>query len=200
MKYAAVILMGLLLGTSLADGTRAQPANVGRASTATDPAAPSSPTIRSQAIQVQAGTGTLLRLPQSAASMMSAQPDIARVQPASPTSLFLMGVKPGRTTVIATSGSGAAIAQYDVTVTPAGQTAAGHGAAGSATPATVSAATLHAIQAAITQSVIGATGVQARATGTDVMLTGMWRRLWLPNRRKPSPAAISATRPRCSTR
>ena len=61
----------------------------------------------SQPITVQAGTGVLLRLPQPAATVMSAEPGVARVQPASPTSLFLMGVAPGRTTVIATTDAGA---------------------------------------------------------------------------------------------
>ncbi len=51
----------------------------------------------------------LLRLPAPAAAVMSAEPGVARVQPASPTSLFLMGVSPGRTTVIATSDNGSAI-------------------------------------------------------------------------------------------
>jgi pilus assembly protein CpaC len=32
-----------------------------------------------------------LRLPQPAATVLSAEPSVARVQPASPTSLFLMG-------------------------------------------------------------------------------------------------------------
>ena len=60
----------------------------------------------------------LLRLPQPAAAIMSADPGIARVQPASPTSLFLMAVSEGRTTVIATADTGAPIGQYDVIVTP----------------------------------------------------------------------------------
>ena len=74
-------------------------------------AAPPVATI-SQPISVQAGSGVLLRLPQPAATVMSAEPGVARVQPASPTSLFLMGVAPGRTTVIATTEAGQAIVQY----------------------------------------------------------------------------------------
>ena len=54
----------------------------------------------------------LLSLPQAAATVMSADPAVARVQPASPTSLFLMGVDAGRTTVMATPKAGTAIAQY----------------------------------------------------------------------------------------
>ena len=77
----------------------------------------------SQTITLPAGTGMLLRLPHAASTVMSANPAVARVQPASPTSLFLMGVAAGRTTVLATSEAGAAIAQFDVSVTP-GQTGA----------------------------------------------------------------------------
>ena len=47
---------------------------------------------------------------------MSAEPAIARVQPASPTTLFLMGVAQGRTTVIALGDNGTPIGQYDVIV------------------------------------------------------------------------------------
>jgi pilus assembly protein CpaC len=129
------------------------------------------PTTLSQPISVQAGTGVLLRLPQPAATVMSAEPGVARVQPASPTSLFLMGVTPGRTTVVATSENGSAIVQYDVTVTAGGSAAA---AGGTAAPAAgmVTPAMALAIQAAITRSVPGASTVRTRAAGGDVILTG----------------------------
>jgi pilus assembly protein CpaC len=145
---------------------------------AAPPAAPA-PLTQSQPISVQAGTGVLLRLPQPAATVMSAEPTVARVQPASPTSLFLMGVAPGRTTVIATTDSGTAIAQYDVTVTPgAGGPALAvpplfqGGLIPDSAPATISAATAAAIQAAIAQSVQGASGVRVRGAGTEAVLTG----------------------------
>lgn len=73
-------------------------------------------TSHAQSITVEAGTGVLLTLPQPASSILSAEPTIARVQPASPTSLFLMGVSAGHTTVIATAENGTPIAQFDVTV------------------------------------------------------------------------------------
>jgi pilus assembly protein CpaC len=134
------------------------------------PAGIPSGTTQTQPISVQAGTGMLLRLPQPAATVMSAEPAVARVQPASPTSLFLMGVAPGRTTVIATTDAGAAIVQYDVTVTPAvgGQSPA----ASAGAPGTISAETLRAIQAAIARTVPGASGVVVRAAGADTVLTG----------------------------
>ena len=137
------------------------------------PIAPPAATM-SQPISVQAGTGVLLRLPSPAAAVMSAEPGVARVQPASPTGLFLMGVAPGRTTVIATSDNGSAIVQYDVTVTP------GTGAAGApAAPApaaekeaAITPAMARAVESAITQSAAGASGVRARPAGTDIILTG----------------------------
>jgi pilus assembly protein CpaC len=133
---------------------------------------PSGPT-QSQPISVQAGTGMLLRLPQPAAAVMSAEPAIARVQPASPTSLFLMGVAPGRTTVIATTDAGAAIVQYDVKVTPgAGIQSPSASAAGGGAPGTITPETLRAIQAAIARTVQGASGVRIQALGTDAILTG----------------------------
>jgi pilus assembly protein CpaC len=138
----------------------------------TVPAGIPSGSIQSQPISVQAGTGVLLRLPQPAATVMSAEPAVARVQPASPTSLFLMGVAPGRTTVIATTDAGAAIVQYDVTVTPGagGQSAPATAVGGGAV--TISPETLRAIQAAIARMVQGASSVSARSAGTDVILTG----------------------------
>ena len=69
-------------------------------------------------VTLEAGTGMLLRLPAPAATVLSAEPAIARVQPASPTTLFLMGVAQGRTTVIAMSDNGTPIGQYDIVVTP----------------------------------------------------------------------------------
>ena len=138
------------------------------------PAPPGAPPVATinQPITVQAGTGVLLRLPQPAATVMSAEPDIARVQPASPTSLFLMGVAPGRTTVIATTDAGLAIVQYDVTVAP------GAGGAVPARPhcprATVTSATASARNSGnIARTVAGRLGACAfRPAGNDVILTG----------------------------
>jgi pilus assembly protein CpaC len=146
------------------------------------PAPAPTPSTQRQAISIQAGTGVLLRLPQPAATVMSAEPAVARVQPASPTSLFLMGVAPGRTTIIATTDAGSAIVQYDVTVTPgpgglspvalpAGVGSPPGIAQGSGT-GTISQATALAIQAAIAQTVQGASGVRVRGAGTDAILTG----------------------------
>jgi pilus assembly protein CpaC len=145
----------------LAPGARAQ------TSPAPDTRAPPVIATASQPITVQAGTGVLLQLPNPAGTVMSADPNVARVQPASPTRLFLMGVSAGRTTVIATSDSGALIAQYDVTVSSARPTAAPLVAPGGITPATA-----RAIQSSIGQSVSGGAGIRVRATGNEIILTG----------------------------
>ncbi len=138
--------------------------------------APSPEATRSQPVTLQAGTGVLLRLPQPAATVMSAEPAVARVQPASPTSLFLMGVAPGRTTVVATSETGNAIVQYDVTVSPAAGRQAPAGETMPTGPASrtgdITPATAAAIQASISRLVPGATSVQVLAAGGKVVLTG----------------------------
>jgi pilus assembly protein CpaC len=173
VKQQRQLLVVLLLCTGVAHaqslgGAAGQHSSGGLTAQAQPQAPP--PATMSQPISVQAGTGVLLRLPQPASTIMSAEPGVARVQPASPTSLFLMGVAPGRTTVIATSDNGTAIVQYDVTVTPGGGASSGR----AAPPAvgTVTPAMALAIQAGINRGVPGASRVRARAAGTDVILTG----------------------------
>jgi pilus assembly protein CpaC len=140
----------------------------------------------SQTVTLPAGTGILLSLPHAASTIMSANPAVARVQPASPTSLFVMGVAVGRTTVLATSEAGASIAQFDVSVTP-GQTGAappaapagpavaltvgGAAPAGSTTPV-VTPEMAAKIQAAVATSVMGASTVRVQAVGGGLLLTG----------------------------
>ncbi len=142
-------------------------------------AAPDQPLTRTLTLQV--GTGTLLRLPAPAATVMSAQPAIARVQPASPTSLFLMGVAPGHTNIIATNDAGMPIAQYDINVIPpAGQaappaptTASAGGGGGEPPPAAVvTPAQAAAIRAAIMQMVPGAAEIRVSPLGHAVVLAG----------------------------
>ena len=73
---------------------------------------------QSRALVVEAGMGRVLALGGAAASVFAADPKVVEVRPASPTSLFVFGIAPGRTTVAALSASGAPIAQWDVTVRP----------------------------------------------------------------------------------
>ena len=77
----------------------------------------------SRTLVVEAGLGRVLPLGGPAASVFAADPKVVEVRPASPTSLFVFGVAPGRTTVAALSASGAPIAQWDVVVQPSGYAA-----------------------------------------------------------------------------
>ena len=77
-----------------------------------------------QGVTLEAGTGRIVTLDAPAASVFAADPHIAEVRPASPTSLFVLGVAPGRTTIAAIGDNGVAIAQYDVIVQPSSYAAA----------------------------------------------------------------------------
>ena len=151
-----------------------------------------------QSLSIAAGTGVLLQLSQPAATVLSADPTVARVQPASPTSLFLMGVSPGETTVIATNQAGAAIVQYNIRVTPGvGRPPAaptGIAQAVPSGPVYVTSAAARAAQASIAQSVVGAQDVQVRATGTQLVLTGRFPTRWRRSRQTRSLVPTSATR------
>ncbi|WP_426955201.1 type II and III secretion system protein family protein [Muricoccus radiodurans] len=71
-----------------------------------------------QPIALEAGSGRILQLGRAAASVFAADPRVLEVRPASPTSLFIFGVAPGRTTIAALDSSGAPVAQYEITVRP----------------------------------------------------------------------------------
>jgi pilus assembly protein CpaC len=71
-----------------------------------------------QNLALEAGAGRIVVLNAPAASVFAADPRVAEVRPASPTSLFVLGIAPGRTTIAAIGDDGSAIAQYDVTVRP----------------------------------------------------------------------------------
>ena len=122
-----------------------------------------------QRLTLVVGTGRLLVLPEAALTVLAADPRIARVQPASPTSLFLMAVGAGRTTIIATAEDGSPVAEYDVTVlsnAPAAEPGlAGPAAGPSASPAT--------IQSMIRRMVPGAATARVAAAGPRILeLTG----------------------------
>ena len=120
MKYplvAILLLAGLthvVQAASDADSTGAL-----AASGPARPAAVNPPRARAQnVIAIEAGSGRVIQLAGSAATVFAADPKVAEVRPASATSLFIFGVAPGRTTVAALNASGAPIAQYDVVVQP----------------------------------------------------------------------------------
>jgi pilus assembly protein CpaC len=75
-------------------------------------------------LTIEAGSGRILQIARAAGSVFAADPRVVEVRPASPTSLFLFGVAPGRTTIAAMDGQGAPVAQYEVTVRPSSYGAA----------------------------------------------------------------------------
>ncbi len=118
-------------------------------------------------LTLEAGAGRLVQLPSPALTVMAADPRIARVQPASPTSLFVMAVAAGRTTIIATSEDGTPVAEYDVMVQPGrGSLAPQEGAAAAAPPPLSPSA----IESLIRRMVRGAQGVRVTATGQNGLL------------------------------
>jgi pilus assembly protein CpaC len=162
--------------------TTAQPRLPGQWAEPAPTPAPAEPNgVHAQPITVRAGIGVVLRLPQPAATMVSANPSVVRIQPASPTSLFMMGVTAGRSTVLAMSDTGAVITQYDVTVqaddTPGPRQTAepqrpDPGRADGRQAIPVSAALAAAIQRSIVQSVVGASSLRASPSGTSLLLAG----------------------------
>jgi pilus assembly protein CpaC len=69
-------------------------------------------------VELDVGSGRVLTLAGAAANVFVADPKIAEVRPASPSTLFVFGVAPGRTTVAAMGADGHQLGQYDITVHP----------------------------------------------------------------------------------
>ncbi len=173
-------------GFALAQAPAGQPAAPAPQVVPTMPAptvgtAPSTPTMRPAPVPlpvvIEAGSGRLLQLPAPATAVMAADPRIARVQPASPTSLFIMAVAAGRTTVVATAEDGSAVAEYDVTVRPGRGALAPQppqpgpleqifGRARGDTPPPSPAA----VQAAIRRSLRGMGGVRVSSAGPNTLV------------------------------
>ena len=134
-------------------------------------AAPSAPL----PVLLETGGGRLLTLPAPASTVIAADPKVARVQPASPTSIFVMGVAPGRTTIMTTAEDGTAIVEYAVTVRGASQPEApsqpGAPAAPSG-PQRSARPTAAAIEAALRQMSRGASSVQVRSVPNGYVLQG----------------------------
>jgi len=71
-------------------------------------------------LTIDAGSGRVIQSSRPIANLFAADPKVAEARPASPTSVFIFGVTPGRTTVAALDQAGGVIAQYEVTVRPSG--------------------------------------------------------------------------------
>ncbi len=82
------------------------------------PVVQSPPGLRVERMTLEAGTGRIVVLSAPAASLFAADPRIAEMRPASPTSVFVFGVAPGRTTLAAMDAAGAPLVQWEVSVRP----------------------------------------------------------------------------------
>ena len=170
----AVGLLSLAAGQSFAQYSQLDPRSL-RAAQPMQQAQPADSYVQyapPRTVTLQAGTGMLLRLPQAAGTVMSADPAIARVQPASPTSLFLMGVARGRTTVIAIADTGAPIGQYDVVVTPQASAIEPRPDPRSPRAAYLNAATARDTALAVHRLIPGTRTVTANAVGGRLVLRG----------------------------
>jgi pilus assembly protein CpaC len=70
------------------------------------------------ALTLNVGSGRVITLREAASSLFAADPKVAEVRPASPTSLFVFGIAPGRTTIAALGEGGQPVAEIDLTVRP----------------------------------------------------------------------------------
>ncbi|WP_137127788.1 type II and III secretion system protein family protein [Roseomonas sp. HF4] len=119
---------------------------------------------------LEQGSGRLVELPGPALTVLVADPRIARVQPASPTSLFIMGVNAGRTNLIATREDGSLVAEFDITVQSSATAAPQVAGARAAAPA-VSAGQ---VQSMIRRLVRGGQNVRVTMVGRGaIALSGM---------------------------
>lgn len=70
------------------------------------------------AISIEVGSGQIIKLHGTATNVFAADPKVAEVRPASPTSLFVFGITPGKTTVAAVDGNGRSVGQFSISVQP----------------------------------------------------------------------------------
>ncbi len=123
-------------------------------------------------LNMEPGSGLLVQLPRPASTVIAADPRVVRVTPASPTSLFLVGVAVGRTNVIVTNEAGIPIIQYDVNVRRAGGEAVASPAAPSAAPPAPRGSNANQIEATLRQHVPGASGVKVSLIEGSMVLSG----------------------------
>lgn len=128
---------------------------------------------RPATIQLDAGVGRVVSLPAAAATVIAADPRVARVQPLSPTSLFIMAVGGGRTTVIATAENGQPIAQFEVNVRAAAVAMpATNAPLNAGAPAAAPSVSGAAIEAAIRRAVPTVQALSITVTPGAVLLAG----------------------------
>ena len=160
-----IVFRFVLLSAAIAASPASFAQDLAQPPTASRPAANQLPP-RPISVVVDAGSGRLIQLPGPAATILAADPRIARVQPASPTSIFIMGVAAGHTTVIATADSGTPIAEYDVTIRPGTGSLVGGADQAAARPAP----TANGVEGAIRRSLPGMGAVRVAAAGRNAFV------------------------------
>jgi pilus assembly protein CpaC len=115
-------------------------------------APPPRPADTARTLNLEVGSGRTVTLDTPAANVFVADPKVAEVRPATPDTLFIFGVGPGRTNVVAMDAAGHLLGDYRVVVSPSSF------AAGQA-------------QAAVAAAVPG-THVTVRAQPKGMLLTG----------------------------
>jgi pilus assembly protein CpaC len=109
MRRRILILMLTALAFLPAVSARAQ----------TPPSAPASlAAVQGGTIGLEAGTGKIISIPAGIGDVFVADPKVAEVRPASPTSLFVFGTGPGHTTVAVVNGDGHITANLNIDVQP----------------------------------------------------------------------------------
>nr|WP_294500965.1 type II and III secretion system protein family protein [uncultured Rhodopila sp.] len=88
------------------------------------PMAPRSQAPSPTSLTIDAGSGQVIQTGRAITNLFAADPKVAEVRPASPTSVFVFGVAPGRTTIAALDQGGNVIGRYEVTVRPSAYGAA----------------------------------------------------------------------------
>jgi pilus assembly protein CpaC len=124
LAAAGLLMPALAPAQSLAPGQPQQAQPQPQRPTATPGIAPGGTVLQGGApLALSAGSGRVVQTSRPVASVFAADPRVAEVRPASPTSLFVFGVAPGRTTVAALDSDGTVVAQHEVTVRPTAFTA-----------------------------------------------------------------------------
>jgi pilus assembly protein CpaC len=162
-----VPLQGAPFGIPLVPPAQAQPQVPG----APQVVAPAPGATLTRPLVLEQGSGRLVELPAAALTVLVADPRIARVQPASPTSLFIMGVNAGRTNLIATREDGSLVAEFDITVA---STVATPGTGTPLAAAGLPPVTAGQIQSMIRRTVRGGQNVRVAMTNRGpITLSGM---------------------------
>ncbi len=104
-----LMMCGLVLTSAHSFGQTHPPDQIGGARSQSSAA---------NSIVIDMGSGRIIQTSRAITNLFAADPKVAEVRPASPTSVFVFGVGPGHTTIAALDQIGGVVGRYDVTVKP----------------------------------------------------------------------------------